>query len=87
MIRHGAQNIIFASRSGLTKPDALETVEYLKAQCSQIKVYKCDVSDAEQVKTMLSQSQNEMPPIRGVVQAAMVLKVCTAQNFLPGSIS
>ena len=76
MIRHGAQNIIFVSRSGLARQNAQETVKYLEAQGARVEVHSCDVSDSKQLESLLSQSKDVMPPIRGVVQGAMVLKVC-----------
>jgi aryl carrier-like protein len=81
MIKHGAQNIIFASRSGLARKSAQEVVNYLENQGARVKVHACDVSDAEQLEDLISQSKTDMPPIRGVIQGAMVLKDSLFQNM------
>lgn len=77
MIAHGARNIIFANRSGMNKQEAKDVVEQLEDAGARVRVFSCDVGIEEQVKQMVTDSLQEMPPIRGVIQAAMVLRVCT----------
>ena len=81
MIQHGAKNLIFASRSGLAKQSAQDVVEHLKNEGANVAVYSCDVSDKRQLSSMLTQCKNEMPPIRGVIQAAMVIQNSFFQNM------
>ena len=80
MVQRGARNIIFASRSGLASQNAKDTVQSLEAQGAKVAVYACDIGDAKQFQDLLSRSKNEMPLIRGVVQGAMVLRVCVTAN-------
>ena len=75
MLKHGARNLIFASPSGLDKEKAKEGVALLKEQGAKVAVYRCDVSNIEDVDRILEQCQNEMAPIRGMIHAAMVSKV------------
>lgn len=75
MVLHGARNLIFASRSGLTKQSARDMVDGLKGKGVKVAVFKCDVSKVEELHTLLAQSVEIMPSIRGVIQAAMVIKV------------
>ena len=77
MADHGARNLIFASRSGIAKQDARELVKVLKERQIIVAVHSCDVSNVSQLKSVLAQT-NHMPPIRGVIQGAMVLQVCLA---------
>lgn len=54
---------------------ALSVVRELEQAGVRIRVYACDVSDFEQLDQTLRLCAREMPPIRGVIQAAMALKV------------
>ncbi|TVY83944.1 Reducing polyketide synthase [Lachnellula suecica] len=81
MLRHGAKNLIFASRSGLAKQSARDVVDFLRSNGAKVSVFNCDISNAEQVQHMINQSEKEMPPIRGVIQGAMVLKDNLFQNM------
>ena len=76
MIRNGAKNLIFASRSGLAKQSARDVVAHLQDQGAKVAVFECDISDSEQVAHMVAQSEKRMPPIRGLIQGAMILRVC-----------
>lgn len=75
MIAHGARNIIFANRSGMDKREAKDVVKQLEDAGARVRVFSCDVGIEAQVEQMVSDSVQEMPPIRGVIQAAMVLRV------------
>ena len=75
MVHHGARNLILASRSGLTRQSARDLVDELRGKGANVAVFSCDVSKAEQLDGLLTQCTEIMPPIRGVVQAAMVIKV------------
>ena len=75
MLDHGARNIMFANRSGQTKQEAKEIIQALEARGAKVAVYSCDVSNMSQVSDMVAKAREEMPPIRGVIQAAMVLRV------------
>ena len=41
----------------------------------RLKAYACDVSNFEQLDQTLKLCAQEMPPIRGVIQSSMVLRV------------
>ena len=77
MIRHGAKNLVFANRSGLAKQEAIDTVAILREKGAKVDVHSCDVSDAASLRQLLESSSTTMPPIRGVIQGAMVLRVRT----------
>ncbi|KAL2004487.1 hypothetical protein VTN00DRAFT_3459 [Thermoascus crustaceus] len=74
MTDHGARNLIFANRSGLSKEEARYTVDQLQQRGVKVKVYSCDVSKSEQVSKLVNESSTSMPPIRGAIQGAMVLR-------------
>jgi len=75
MAERGAQNLIFVNRSGLSRESSKETVRVLEERGVRVIVYACDISDSRQMQTMVSELAQQAPPIRGVIQAAMVLKV------------
>lgn len=79
MVDHGARNLAFLSRSGAAKPEAQALLNKLAEEGVQAVAYACDIGNAEQVQTAIAQCQEEMPPIRGVIQAAMSLAVSPIQ--------
>ncbi len=75
MIEHGAKNLIFANRSGLARQDAKDAVQTLQGKGASVAVYPCDVCESAQLDNLIAESLKSMPPIRGVIQSAMVLRV------------
>ncbi|GES58268.1 polyketide synthase [Aspergillus terreus] len=73
MADHRAKTLVLVSRSGLLDKNAMSTVEMLERKGVEVIVRACDVSNSDQVSCMVSELRDR-PPIRGVVQAAMVLK-------------
>ena len=75
MAKHGAVNIVFISRSGLQKTEAQETVKELSSHGAKATVFACDICDIDALRQIVEECSNKLPPIRGVIQAAMVLQV------------
>ena len=75
MIEQGAKNLIFANRSGLVRQDAKDAVQILQGKGASVAVYPCDVCESAQLNNLITQSSKSMPPIRGVIQSAMILRV------------
>jgi NAD(P)-dependent dehydrogenase (short-subunit alcohol dehydrogenase family) len=72
------------SRSGLDNTAAAELVAELNAAGATIEAPKCDVADKDQLSSILDDCMSRMPPIRGAVLGAMVLKV---GSFLPSLLA
>ena len=70
IVDRGAKYLILLSRSARAGPHLAELGQ---AGC-QVRAVGCDVSDEAQVARAL-QSCADMPPIRGIIQGAMVLQV------------
>jgi len=70
---HGARYIVFISRSQANSLEALEVINEFKKHGCIVKVLTADVADTEQLKNVLSEIQVTMPPLRGIVHAAMVI--------------
>lgn len=76
MFQHGALNFIFASRRGITNIAASDLVKHLESLGATVAVFMCDISDERQLDILIAKAcEQKMPPIRGVMQLAMVLKV------------
>ncbi|MBI5394834.1 MAG: type I polyketide synthase [Verrucomicrobia bacterium] len=69
----GARHVVLVSRSGPASPAAQETVTALAAKGCTAHVWAADVGDAAQVRQVVARVASELPPLRGIVHAAMVL--------------
>jgi NAD(P)-dependent dehydrogenase (short-subunit alcohol dehydrogenase family)/acyl carrier protein len=74
MARNGAKSLIFINRSSLSKVESQMTVRELKEKGVQVTARACDICDEDEVEQMLDDVSHCAPPIRGLIQAAMVLK-------------
>ncbi|KAF2177009.1 putative polyketide synthase [Zopfia rhizophila CBS 207.26] len=73
MIQQGAQNLLFLSRSGAAKPEAKKALDRFASQGVKVAACACDISNLDGVKSAL-EAAKDMPPIRGLIQASMVLE-------------
>ena len=78
MANLGARSVITISRSGLDSPKALSLVDEMKSHGVVLTVLKCDAADSEGLRSALHGVEGKVPPIRGVIQAAMVIQVRAA---------
>ncbi|KAK4153322.1 hypothetical protein C8A00DRAFT_33947 [Chaetomidium leptoderma] len=75
MVRHGARNLIYVSRSGTSSsPEAAKLIDELHAAGVRTEILACDITDEDHLSQLLAGALQTMPPIRGVIQGAMVLK-------------
>ncbi|KAL4925328.1 type I polyketide synthase [Aspergillus undulatus] len=75
LVAHGARNLIMLSRSVETNPAAAHLVAELQPKGCRVKRISCDVANEGSLAEALKRSpQDDFPPIRGVIQGAMVLK-------------
>ncbi|KGO37540.1 Acyl transferase/acyl hydrolase/lysophospholipase [Penicillium expansum] len=73
LAEHGARNLIFASRSGARRPAMKQLIEELEELHVRVEPLSVDVTDGQALKSELERVATFMPPIRGMIQAAMVL--------------
>ncbi|KAI9728591.1 MAG: Type I Iterative PKS [Cirrosporium novae-zelandiae] len=73
-VDHGARYLCFISRSGDTSKQAQKLVQDLEKRQVFVRVYRCDIADEESLAETIIQCSQELPPIRGMVQCAMVLR-------------
>jgi len=75
MIAQGAKNLIFLSRSGGKNETARVFLDALRQAGANTEAIACDVTNATEVNQSIEATLQRFPPIRGVIQAAMVLEV------------
>ena len=75
MADKGVKNLVFISRSGDKKEEARLVVEDLRASGVTTLVFACDISDEGQMNDIVKECSRSLPPIKGVIQGAMVLQV------------
>ena len=75
MVLRGAKFLILLSRSGARTDAAVKTVNELRLAGAHIETPACDISDAASLSAMLKDCATRTPPVRGCIQASMVLRV------------
>ena len=73
MAQEGAGHIVLASRSGTPAKEDEAALHALSSTAADIVVRRCDVTDRDDVERLLTEIRMTMPPLKGVVHAAMVL--------------
>ncbi|KAK3302901.1 putative polyketide synthase [Chaetomium strumarium] len=76
MVSKGARHLVLLSRRGLQADDAkiTEFARDLESSGAQLYCPPCDVADADSLRAVLAHCRAHLPPIRGCIQAAMVLR-------------
>jgi acyl transferase domain-containing protein/NADPH:quinone reductase-like Zn-dependent oxidoreductase/acyl carrier protein/SAM-dependent methyltransferase len=75
LIESGARHVALLSRSGSTAAGAASALAALrKAGAKTATAFTCDVSDEARLDRTLSEIRATMPPIGGVIHAAMILE-------------
>jgi acyl carrier protein len=72
MVDRGARFLILLSRSGPKNKFAADLVSRLASKGARVETPACDVGDFEALKALLD-NLHDMPPIKGCIQASMVL--------------
>lgn len=78
-VASGARNIAFVSRSGGETPEAQALIQELSV--ARVRAFKGDVTETASFRAAMDQCGRELPPIRGVVQMAMVLRDTVFENM------
>ncbi|MCE5269831.1 SDR family NAD(P)-dependent oxidoreductase [bacterium] len=76
LVSCGARHLVLAGRSGASRPGALEAVEELEKTGARVTVVRADITSRQAVGELLEQIRSTLPPLRGIVHAAMVLEDC-----------
>ncbi|KAM0519096.1 hypothetical protein ACHAPE_004092 [Trichoderma viride] len=74
MVCRGARHIVLLSRGGKMTEEVNKLVKESRKLGASIYVVPCDVANKENVYELVEQLQDDLPPIRGIIHAAMVLR-------------
>jgi len=74
MVEQGARHLVLVGRSGTSRPGSREAVDALRARGAEVEVVCADVADPAALGTALDAARRRMPPLRGVLHAAVVLE-------------
>ncbi|MFH0995711.1 MAG: SDR family NAD(P)-dependent oxidoreductase [Pseudomonadota bacterium] len=87
LVRRGAGNLVLLGRSGAGTEDAGAKVAALEKAGATVLCVRADVSKSEDVVRAFAEAGKKMPPLAGIIHAAMVLddgiiEHITAERFL-----
>ena len=74
-VQNGAKNLIILSRSAASQTNAREFVRQLNDAGCRTLIKNCDIADRASLAQVMSECAEVLPPVKGVIQAAMVLNV------------
>lgn len=80
LAERGARYLLVLSRNACSQDSRPHSFVQQLASCGVTVVLKnCDVSDEKQLAKVVEECRASMPPIKGVIQCAMVLRVSLLQ--------
>ncbi len=77
----GAKNLVLLGRRGAATPGAGDALSDLACQGVRVLTPACDVSNETSLRATLDHVRKEMPPLRGIFHAAMILDDGPAVDF------
>lgn len=76
IVNRGARNLILLSRSGAGTAAAKTLVAELTPQGASVATPSVDIGNLSRLKQKIEELEEQMPPIRGCIQATVALRVC-----------
>lgn len=83
MVSRGARHLVLLSRSGSATGKVKELIDEVGDLGAEIVVQKCDVANPADVENLVTYELEDMPPVRGVIHGAMVLRVSGSLTASP----
>ncbi|KAE8332871.1 polyketide synthase [Aspergillus sergii] len=77
----GAQTLLVLSRSGAKGPEVMKFINSLHSKGAKAIAPACDISNESVLRKVLEEWQPQLPPIKGRIQAAMVLQDRTFESM------
>lgn len=75
MVSRGARHLVLVSRSGSATGKVKELIEEVAEVGAKVIIQRCDVANPAEVEELVNFGLERMPPIRGLIHGAMVLRV------------
>ncbi len=73
LVDKGARSLVLISRSAKISEDSQKIIDELKRKGVAIYTYACDVTNKVALQKLIAVIQRDIPPLKGLVHAAMVL--------------
>lgn len=73
LVSRGARNLVLLGRRGKETPGATEALAEFAARGVHVLALACDVADRQSLAAVLERTAKTLPPLRGIVHAAMVI--------------
>ena len=83
----GARHLVLISRSGPTDAQARSAIAALEAQGVQVLAQACDVTSLQALTALFDQIDATMPPLRGLIHAAVVIDDALVRNITPEQLA
>jgi len=83
----GARHLVLISRSGPVSNEALSAIAALEDQGVKVLAQACDVTDLPALAALFHQMPATMPPLRGIIHAAVVIDDALARNTTPQQLA
>ncbi|KNG81069.1 putative polyketide synthase [Aspergillus nomiae NRRL 13137] len=81
LVDRGVRNLLLLSRSGAKATESIKFINYLHSKGTRVIAPACDISNESALSRVLEEWQPQLPPIKGCIQAAMVLQDCTFEDM------
>ncbi len=81
LAQQGGCHLVLLGRRGLDTPGLEPALQALREQGTQVTVLACDVTDAAALCAALASLGQSLPPLRGIIHAAMVLDDALLPNL------
>lgn len=78
MSSKGARDIVLVSRKASVNDKVQGLIDELATKGTRVIVKACDVGSRQSVESLVKEQMKDLPPVRGVVHGAMVLRVSPA---------
>lgn len=86
LVDKGARNLVLISRSGAASDEAQSALSAFASQGVRVHAAACDVTDRDALARLLNDAAATLPPLKGVVHAAVVIDDGLARSATPAQI-
>ncbi|MCB5197363.1 type I polyketide synthase [Deefgea salmonis] len=83
----GAKNLVLISRSGPSAPEAQAAIAALRLRGVKVLPLACDVTQLAELAQVFAHFGQTMPPLKGIVHAAVVIDDALIRNTEPAQIN
>jgi phthiocerol/phenolphthiocerol synthesis type-I polyketide synthase C len=80
LVSKGARNLVLISRSGPVSSEAMASIAEFKNNGVKVHAAACDVTNEKALTALFALISTEMPPLRGIVHAAVVIEDGLVRN-------